>query len=277
MGITHLASLLMLLCDILRYMDDISDEEVDNLIKNTSIEESLEPQPHGGSLKREKKVDLTALAWYGEGFAGYQKLDEVRDLIPVFKEFYYETRIKDPNSKITKMVQEFNRQIAPRKFHPYMKNISLWKAKWDKDIFEQQGMKMDKITTEKKIYQVLKTRNDDRSLAAPDDVSLEGAVRTLGGELMNDAFQMLREDQDMPEIYDDEVLIKRRNYIVGVFGHVTKLVHGKAALMLKASEEKRNNAGFLMQLLAKATAGTITADEMTLLKSNYQPAEKQNA
>jgi hypothetical protein len=86
---------------------------------------------------------------------------------------------------------------------------------------------------------------------------------------------MLRDDQELEEIYNDETLMKRRNYIVNVFAHATRLVHGKAALMLKASEEKRNTAGFLMQLLSKATAGKMSDEEMSLLKSAYAP--KQDA
>jgi hypothetical protein len=83
---------------------------------------------------------------------------------------------------------------------------------------------------------------------------------------------MLNDDQQLEEIYTDEVLIKRRNYILNVFGHVTKLVHGKAALMLKASEEKRNNASFLMTLLASATAGKMNDEQLDLLKgTNNQP------
>lgn len=257
-------------------MEHTSEQEEDDLLDDsqisTLIEESQEPQPHGGSLQRTKKIDQAALSVYGESFVGYQKIEEVRDLIPAFKEFYYEEVIKNPKAKIGEMLREFNESINPRKFHPYMTNIRAWRIKWDADILEKKNMAVADITTEKAVQQVLKTRNDDRSLIAPEDSSLEAGVRTLGGELLNDAFQMLREDQQNPEIYDDEVLVKRRNYIVGVFGHVTKLVHGKAALLLKASEEKRNNAGFLMELLAKATSGKLSDSDMEMLKSNYANA-----
>jgi len=92
---------------------------------------------------------------------------------------------------------------------------------------------------------------------------------------LNDAMQMLKEDQELEEIYTNDELIKRRSYIINVFSHATRLVHGKASLMLKASEESRNTAGFLMSLLSRATAGKITDEEMALLKSSYIPRQNE--
>ena len=229
---------------------------------------------------KKKKLDPVGLQIYGDGFTGYQRIAQLNDLISAFKDFYYQAKIKDPNEVLRNIVQGFNSEVcAPigdRRFFPSMSQLRTWRRKWDLDLM-QQAQDKDLIITEKKnIHQIIKTRDEERKLVLgqADDNALEAGVRTLGGELLNDAMQMLRDDQELDEIYDDDTLIKRRNYIVNVFAHATRLVHGKAALMLKASEEKRNNAGFLMSLLARASAGKMTDEEMSLLKTSYAP--KQN-
>jgi len=227
------------------------------------------------SPEKEKKFDAAAMSWYGETFTGYMLMPEIKDLVPSFKEFYYTERIKDPNAKLTTIVKDFNKMILPRKFHPYMKNISQWKVKWDADILATYQNKKVEVATTKNIYQIIKTKDDENNLLSIDDSSLEEGVKTLGGELLNDAMQMLKDDQNSSRWqFADETLVKRRNYIVGVFAHVTKLVHGKAALVLKASEEKRNNAGFFMELLARASSGKLSEEDMVMLKSNY-PSNKE--
>lgn len=231
--------------------------------------------------EKKKKLDAVGLHYYGDKFEGYMRVGDYKELIPLFKDFYYERRIKDAKLGLLDAVQSFNREIAypqGKLFHPYTTQLRSWVTKWNADIMRQRmGMVEETaITPEKQIRQIVKVRGDENSLMAPADSDLEGGVRTLGGELLNDAMQMLRDDQELEEVYDDEVLMKRRNYIVNVFGHVTKLVHGKAALMLKASEEKRNTASFLMSLLSKATAGKLSDEEVGLLETTYSPAPKQN-
>lgn len=225
-----------------------------------------------------KKLDPVGLQIFGEKFTGYMKVAEYVDLIPAFKDYYYAAKVKDPNETLRKIVLGFNDEVclpAGRNFFPSMSQMRVWRKKWDLDLMQQMVDKDVSIVERKNIHQVIKTRDDERQLVlGVDDNQLEAGVRTLGGELLNDAMQMLRDDQELEEIYDSETLIKRRNYVVNVFAHATRLVHGKAALMLKASEEKRNTAGFLMSLLAKATAGKMSDEEMALLKTSYAP--KQN-
>lgn len=222
-----------------------------------------------------KKVDPVGLSVYGESFIGYDKIGQVNDLIAAFKELYYERMIEDSKTTIKSILSQFNVEICypnNRTFHPYMNQLKIWRRKWDLDLMEKMADKSLVILDEKKhIHQIIKTRDEENMqvLGGASDEHLEAGVRTLGGELLNDAMQMLRDDQALEEIYDNDELIKRRTYIVNVFAHATKLVHGKAALMLKASEEKRNNAGFLMDLLARASAGKITDEEMDLLKTSY--------
>lgn len=225
-----------------------------------------------------KKFDAVGSAYYGKSFTGYQKLSEITDLIPAFKDFYYEAKIKDHNARLAEILQNFNRDICEpvnRKFHPYTTNVRVWRAKWDLDLMQQMKNKEIMSVEGKNVYQVIKTRDADKNLLLGiDDGALEAGVKTLGGELLNDAMQMLKDDQELDEVYTTEELVKRRNYIVGVFSHVTRLVHGKATLMLKASAEKRENVSFLMDLLAQATSGEMTNEQLELLEaSNAKPVE----
>jgi hypothetical protein len=239
----------------------------------TIIDEEKNNTPNVLEALKGKKPHKMIISIYGDSFTGFQKLTEIKHLLPAFKAYYYEERIKDKNISLSKIAQGFNKLIAPEKFHPFQTNVKHWREKWDADILANQhnaviANPMDNIE------KIVKTRDDENNLISPAHETLEQGIQTLGGELLNDAYKMLKEDQNKERWQmDDEVIVKRRNYIVGVFGHVTKLVHGKAALLLKASEEKRNNAGFLMDLLAKATSGKLSEADMDLLKSNYQPKE----
>lgn len=225
---------------------------------------------------KRKKIDAVGLAYYGGTFTRYTLLKEINDLTASFKDFYYEAKVKDPNARLAGILQDFNKEVCVplnRIFHPHTQNVRRWRSKWDLDLMQQTKDKDLVVLERKNVHQVIKTRNEDRELVlgATGEEELEQGIRTLGGELVNDAMQMLRDDQELDEIYETDELIRRRNYIVNVFAHVTKLVHGKAALMLKASEEKRNTAGFLMSLLSRATSGNMTDAEMNLLKSAYAP------
>lgn len=260
-------------------MEDILDEGMED-----EVVEILEPQPQGGALKRQKKetkIDPVAISMYGEGnFDGYMKVGELVEMIPAFKEFYYAEKIKEPNCHAFQILKDFNATACypeGKKFHPYPNQYRTWRKKWDLDIMNQRSDKDVVIFEPKKVKQVIKTRNEDRELVLGTDYGeLEKGATTLAGELINDAAQMLRDDQDLDEIYDTDELIKRRTYIVNVLAHTTRLVHGKAALLLKASQEKRENANFMMNLIAKATSGNLSDEEMGMLETTYSKPPTQN-
>lgn len=256
------------------------DEEVDDFDINDEILGKKKPKVVKEKKAKEERIKSTNInplgkSFYGEKFVNFDKLEVIRDLIPKFKDFYYAKKFENLMIAGHSIAKEFNDTLTDgRTFFPYLANVKAWRIKWDLDIAnqikEQKGedsMAFKKIS----ISQVIATRDerDKLTLGSVDDQSLEAGVRSLGGELLNDALQMLRDDQEIGEIYKDETLIKRRNYIVNVFAHATKLVHGKAALMLKASEEKRNNASFLMTLMAKATAGKLSDEELSSMKTTY--------
>lgn len=226
-----------------------------------------------------KYLDPVGRSLYGPEFPGFHKLADIKDLIPAFKEYYYQEKIKNDKTTLTFILNSFNTETCKplaRTFYPSLNQVRLWRKKWDLDLMQQKQGKelilMDDVE-KKNIKQVLKTRGDDRELilGGTTDGELEMGMRTLGGELMNDAMQMLRDDQELEEVYEPEILVKRRSYVLNVFSHVSKLVISKAALMLKASEEKRNNAGFMMSLIAKAQSGKMSDEEMALLRTAYVP------
>lgn len=225
--------------------------------------------------KKGNPITKMGVRLFGNFFNGFMKTDACKPFIEGFKEFYFKKRLESDDRPPMELVKEYNELfLYPdfKAFHPYPATVAAWSKRWDYDIYEKVKNKVITVDSKNKyVEQLLITRDNFNELIAqpPSDSSLEAATRTLAGELVNDALNMLKQDQGLEEAYDDEVIVKRRNYILNVLARVTTTVQGKQALILKASEEKRNTAGFLMDLLAKASAGTITPEEMDLLKSSY--------
>ena len=59
-----------------------------------------------------KKVDPVALSIYGDKFTHYNRIGEIREMIPAFKEFYYTERQKNAKVLLSDMLQRFNKEIA---------------------------------------------------------------------------------------------------------------------------------------------------------------------
>lgn len=207
------------------------------------------------------------LSFY-EGFDGhYHKVGEIRDLIPQFKAFYYADKRKDPSKSAIKIINDFNRQIAPLTFFPWEKQYRLWRKKWDAELLTEKGYKIQ----QREIRQLVKLQDEQNATIVPDEHTLELGAHTLAGELLNDAMGILKRDQDSEDAYEEEILIKRRNYVLNVFNYVMRAVHGKEALKIKSNAEKRETFGFLTALINRSTAGKITDEEMELLKQSVAP------
>lgn len=203
-----------------------------------------------------------------ENFDGhYHKVHEIRDLIPQFKAFYYAEKRKDPSMSAIKIINAYNAQIAPLTFFPWEKQYKLWRKKWDVELMAIQGYQEE----QKEIRQLIKVRDDQNALTVPSDDSLEAGARTLGGELLNDAMNILKKDQEEEDLYEDEIIVKRRNYILNVYNYVTRSTHSKEALRLKSNSEKREAMGFLMDIMSMATAGKLTDEDMELLRQSMSP------
>lgn len=212
-------------------------------------------------------IPTAAKAYYGDAFTGYTSKDQIDIMLPDFKRCYFEIRKINEKPKIKAVLTEFNRQSYPQTFFIEPQKASKLLKKWNKEYEHQQTVQfIDEQRAE--------LQRRDETLLEYTDEKLERTTRTLGGELLNDALIMLRNDQQNAEDMTPQDIINRRKYITNVLSHATKLVHGKASLMLKASEEKRNTTSFLMTLLAKATAGTISESEMALLEDTYKNKER---
>lgn len=286
----------MVMDDTKQYETDKIEEVLENqtdIFSNPDIveEDELFTYDKNGDRKKKPvkkdpakaKLDKVAISFYGEHFDGYQRIDEYRMYIPAFKELFYQRRLEDEKITIMTVLREFNETLFAEfgfRMFPYTSQVKAWRIKWEKDILQKKGMKVERYNEKRNVRQVLKTRasgdNGIVEYVAPTHEDLEQATQTLGGELLNDALQMLKDDQEMDEIYESDELIKRKNHVVNVFAHVTKLVHGKAALLLKASQEKRENAGFMMDLMRKATSGKVDVEEIRAMRAPYEktPFEK---
>lgn len=209
----------------------------------------------------------------------FQKIGEIADLIPKFKDFYYEKKFENTKNSAMKIIRDFQADVDPLMFVPYPAQYRSWRVKWDKDILEQMGMRTAELALKKEVNAVVKMRDENNKLLIPDHENIEGGMNTLAGALINDAMGMLNEDKESEEIYTSDELIKRRNYMLQVMAHTTRLVQGEKGLKIKANAEKRETAGFLMELLKSARSGKMSEEQMALLKDSMLPnkAEPQTA
>jgi len=226
------------------------------------------------------KINVVGQNYYGQFFERYHRIGEIIEFVPEFKEFYYEEKIKDPKCGLLYLLQTFNKlHVYPKgkQFHPYPSQVKLWTTKWNKEINEKRIEQGLEVIPRSPVRQIIKTRDEGNEVVLGGNYDhLEEGTKTLAGELLNDALQTMKDTQELEDVYTTEELVKRKSYVLNVLAHTTRLVHGKAALMLKASEEKRNTASFLMDLLAKASSGKMTPEEMEMLKipyANKQPVE----
>lgn len=203
-----------------------------------------------------------------EGFDGrYHKVGEIRELIPQFRAFYLAERRQEPGRSAIKIINDFNKSIAPFTFFPWEKQYRLWRKKWDAELLAEQGYKEE----QRKLRQIIKVRDEQNALIVPDERTLETGAHTLAGELLNDAMDILKRDQEDESAYDDDVIVKRRNYVLNVFNYVMRAAHSKESLNLKSNADKRETANFMMSLLNRATAGKVSAEDMALLRASVSP------
>jgi hypothetical protein len=133
----------------------------------------------------------------------------------------------------------------------------------------EQGYKLQ----QREMRQIVKLRDEQNTAIVPDEHTLEVGAKTLAGELLNDAIDILKGDQESGGVFDEEILIKHRSYVLNVFNYITRAVQGKEALQIKSNAEKRETLGFLTALINRSTAGRITPEEMQLLKQSTSKTE----
>lgn len=241
--------------------DNLSESEG---VDNEGIETTLEGQPQGGALKRKKYPTYA-------GFDGrFRKIDELRDRLPAFRDFYIERRfIAGEKLSALKIVDQFNAITPPGDFFPHATMFARWRKRWDA---EQSGLVKNAETRirERETRAVVPVSEG----VVPAMEQLEEGMMTLGAELANDAMQTLRDTQEREELFDDEVVVKRKQYALNVFSYVTKAAHSRAALDIKRHAESRETAGFMLDILKRATAGKLSAEDLATLRGS---ATRQHA
>lgn len=242
------------------FMENLTDthSQSSESVDNEGIETTLEGQPQGGALKRKKFPTY-------HGFDGrFRKIGELRDRLPAFRDFYIERRfIAGEKLSAIKIVDMFNAMTPPGDFFPHATMFARWRKRWES---EQSGL-----------VKTAEARIEERESRAVVPVSvgvvpameqLEEGMMTLGAELANDAMQTLRDTQEREELFDDEVVVKRKQYVLNVFAYVTKAAHSKQALDLKRHGEARETAGFMLDILRRATAGKLSAEDLAMLRGS---------
>lgn len=226
------------------------------------------------SPKKGKRDKTDPFKIYGEKFDGhFQRIGEVQHLIPLFKEFYFKAKKEDFNTPAMKILKDYNDSIHPERFFPYPQQYRRWRSAWDNILFLEMGMYERRDVDARRIRGIVKLNDEKRGEITPLDEDLESATNTLGGLLLNDAMQQLQNDQEIEEIYSSDELMKRKTYVLNVFSHITRKVQGKEALKIKRQGEARETAGFLMNILNRATAGRLSENDMTTLKSSVIDVE----
>ena len=241
--------------------ETVNIEDSPKALANRGLEFDVEEE-----ARKKAKMQRWGRAFYGDNFERYTLIAEMEPHLPAFRDFYLAEMTRDPKAPIYDLIRQFNESIKPAVFYPRPSQYQLWRKRWDTELLNRRGVMVDA----RKVTQVMKTKSAD-GLLAPDEGELEMGIRHLGGELVNDALDILHRDQETPELYDEETVVKRRAYVLNVFGHVTKMVHGKEALKLKKSAEARETAGFLMEIMRQATAGKLSGDAMTMLRGSVSP------
>ena len=250
-------------------LEDLNDEQALTIVAGAPTSDTRivveAPMDAEEQMKNKKKM-VWGRAFYGDTFTRFTLSAENEPYLPQFRDFYIAEMTANPSRGAFDIIKEFNERITPAKFHPYSSAYQAWRKRWDTTLLNNKGI----MVTAHKIKQVMKTKSE-KGLHAPDESEMEMGMRHLGGELMNDALDMLHRDQDTPELFEPDELIKRRGYALNVFAHVTRMVHGKESLKLKKSAEARETAGFLMDIMQQATAGKLAPETLEMMHSTVSP------
>lgn len=239
----------------------------------------------GYQIKTKGRTRQSVIPTY-KGFEGnFSKMEDMRERIPVFKDFYIERRIAADGTKtsLIRLVDQFNEITPPGNFFPSSKQFARWRKQWDGVIAGKfSDPNLAAATTEllekrgagsiaKQLASVYKDKKKTSEHLVPSAAELEEGAATLGEMLLVDAAHTLKDTQEREEVFEDEVVVKRKMYALNVFNFVMKASHKRAEVDIKRHAEGRETAGFMLDLIARATAGNITEAELSLLKgtSNY--------
>lgn len=230
-------------------------------------EDELEPFERKGKGKT-KKDRTDPFKMYGDKFSGsFQKIGEVANMIPHFKEYYFEMKRADPNFPVLKILINYNEKIHPQQFFPYPAQYQRWRKKWDTLLYLEMDEAKKADLSSRRFHEMVDLVGTNSESRAPDDNDLERGTNVLGGMLLNDAMHQLQNDQEMEDVFSSDELMKRKGYVLNVFNYVTRKVQGKENLKLKRSAEGRETAGFLMGLINRAITGKVGDDDLLAMEN----------
>jgi hypothetical protein len=187
----------------------------------------------------------------------YQRVGEIAHLVHSFRDFWKEAKRLSPNRTRAQILEQFGLSILPQTFNPFPNQLTSWEKKWGYEMERDHS----KPTFSADGVPVIRT---DESLMM--GATLGSKSKRLADVLMDDALRMLNEDEDE---YSAETNIKRKDHAMKVMAHVWKLDQKDQELALKRNADKRESAGFLMNLVRKATAGKLTENELELMRGSF--------
>ena len=210
----------------------------------------------------------------GKKATGYDTLDEVSDLIDPFKKFYI--REKPFHAKRGDLIRAWKEKVLDetgRTFNVYPNAMYRIMDKLDKQLAKNPKYRLEDDMTPKETDVVahnaqFRGAEVKKKRFAP--ATLEDGTMSLAESLLLDAKNLLDETNESAED-DEEVRIKKKGHVLNVFRHVAGVIQKGQMIDLKKKKEAREGAGFILDLIAKAQAGELTAEGMELMRGRIAP------
>lgn len=210
----------------------------------------------------------------GKKATGYDTLDEVSDLIDPFKKFYI--REKPFHAKRGDLIRAWKQKVLDetgRSFNVYPNAMYRIMDKVDIQLNKNPKYDITKDpnprTTDVEAFQ----RGHNGNAAARKrftPATLEDGAMSLAESLLSDAKELLDESNESAED-DEETRVKKKGHALNVFRHVAGVIQKGQVIDLKRKKEAREGAGFILDLIAKAQAGELTAEGMELMRGRTAP------
>lgn len=201
----------------------------------------------------------------------YTRVDEYKDLLPIFREYYLSHRKLGWSKR--ELMSNFRIDITEpldRIFLPPSQEVDKFIKKWEREIYvEQQRKKLEKTDAITLAAHPTDSLLPPSTLTDPEAVKvevkrrdIEESLKTLSEMLVEDATKVI---QNADDDVDDELLVKKKNYALNVARHLIAGVQKDKLIALKKNADTRDSAHFLMGLMSKAMAGKLSGDELEIL------------
>lgn len=221
------------------------------------------------------KAEVKKPVWSDRNYVGFDGFTDAMDskkFIMRLRELYMNERFDengDKKSPIRFIVDSFNAlpEQAEKKFFPNPRFLKKHTKDWEKEALERMKLKRHTAYIKEDVAKQMALAPDKmpeiRMHISTD--SLEVKTETLADRLIGDAeTEMDRADEED----DPEIRVKQKTYALNVYNLVTRSVHKRRELDLKGSAEKRNQAGFILDLVNRALTGKMTPEAMGTLRAS---------